>query len=45
MSNVESLNTQLGRLLNGYMNKMDEKTGQVYKSWTDTAPTVRKKAK
>jgi len=43
MANVESLNAQLGRLFNGYMNKMEEKTGRVYKNWTDMVPTVRQK--
>jgi hypothetical protein len=43
MGNVESLNKQLGRLFNGYMNKMEEKTGKTYKNWTDIVPIVRQK--
>jgi hypothetical protein len=43
MSNVESLNRQLGRLFNGYMNKMEEKSGKVYKNWTDIVGLVREK--
>jgi hypothetical protein len=42
MSNVESLNRTLGRLFNGYMNSMEEKTGKVYKEWTDVVEKVRK---
>lgn len=43
MGNVESLNRQLGRLFNGYMNKMEEKTGKRYNNWTDIVGTVRTK--
>jgi hypothetical protein len=43
MGNVESLNRQLGRLFNGYMNKMEEKTGKRYNNWTDVVNTVRVK--
>lgn len=39
---VESLNKQLGRLFNGYMNKMEEKTGEEYTDWTDVIDLVRK---
>ena len=38
---VEKLNSQLGDLLNGYMNSMETRTGQVYKEWTDILPTIR----
>jgi hypothetical protein len=31
MSNVERLNRELGRLLNGYMNAIEEQTGKTYK--------------
>ena len=41
MGNVESLNRQLGRLFNGYMNTMTKKTGKVYKEWTDILGKVR----
>jgi hypothetical protein len=42
LANVESLNKQLGRLFNGYMNKQEEKTGKVFKDWTNVIATVRK---
>ena len=38
MGNIESLNNQLGRLFNGYMNQMEEKTGKPCKNWTDIVP-------
>ena len=41
MSNVESLNKQLGRLFNGYMNRMEEETGKTYKEWTDPIDIIR----
>jgi hypothetical protein len=40
--NVEILNKDLGRILNGYMNSMEEKTGKQYKEWIEILPTVRK---
>jgi hypothetical protein len=40
---VESLNRQLGRLFNGYMNKMELKTGKDYCEWTDIIDVVREK--
>lgn len=43
MSMVESLNKQLGRLFNGYMNKKEEELGEEYKDWTDVLALVRKK--
>jgi hypothetical protein len=43
MGNVESLNKQLGRLFNGYMNQMEEKTGKRYNNWTDIVGMVREK--
>ncbi len=42
VGNVEILNKDLGRLLNGYMNSIEEKTGEVYKEWTVVLPTIRK---
>ena len=42
LSNVENLNKQLGRILNGYMNMMETKTGKTYKEWTDVLDTIRK---
>lgn len=41
MSMVESLNKQLGRLFNGYMNKKEEETGKSFKNWTDAVGTIR----
>jgi hypothetical protein len=41
LSTVESLNKQLGRLLNGYMNAKEEETGRNYNEWTDVLPTIR----
>jgi hypothetical protein len=40
--NVEILNKDLGRILNGYMNSIEEKTGKQYKEWIEILPTVRK---
>lgn len=42
VGNVEILNQNLGRLLNGYMNSIEEKTGKQYKEWTEVLPTIRK---
>ena len=42
MANVESLNRQLGRLLNGYMNRIEIKTGKEYNEWTDVIDIIRK---
>ena len=42
MSNVESLNKQLGRLFIGYMNKMEEETGKSFNEWTDIIEIIRK---
>ncbi|RZK10534.1 MAG: transposase [Flavobacterium sp.] len=41
MANVESLNGQLARLFNGYMNQMEEQTGKRYNNWTDVVDQVR----
>jgi hypothetical protein len=41
LANVESLNGQLGRLFNGYMNTKEQKTGKVYRNWDDIIDTVR----
>lgn len=43
MGNVESLYKQLGRLFNGYMNQMEEKTHKKYNNWTDILGLVREK--
>lgn len=41
LSMVESLNKQLNRLFNGYMNAIEKKTKKPYKEWTDAVDTVR----
>lgn len=38
---VERLNQSLGRVFNGYMNKVEEKTGKVYRNWSDIIDFVR----
>ena len=40
-ANVESLNRQLSRLFNGYMNSIEVKTGKTYRNWTDVITNVR----
>lgn len=42
MANVESLNKQLGRLFNGYMNMKEKETGKVFREWTNVIESVRK---
>ena len=42
VGNVEILNRDLGRLLNGYMNSIEEKTGKVFREWTTVLPLIRK---
>jgi hypothetical protein len=41
VGNVEKLNYDLGRLLNGYMNKKEQETGKTYREWTDILDTIR----
>ena len=41
MSNVESLNKQLGRLFNGYMNSIELQTAKPYREWTKAIPVIR----
>lgn len=43
VANVESLNSTLGTLLNGYMNSKEEETGQPYREWTDKLVLIRTK--
>jgi hypothetical protein len=43
VGNVEKLNYDLGRVLNGYMNKRERETGHVYREWTDILDSVREK--
>ena len=43
MAPVERLNRDLGRLFNGYMNKIEKKTNKVYREWTDIIDSVREK--
>jgi hypothetical protein len=38
---VERLNRELGRLFNGYMNAVEEKTGETFKEWVEVVPKVR----
>ena len=42
-SSIESLNRQIGRLLNGYMNQQEMETGKRCREWTDILPDVIKK--
>jgi hypothetical protein len=41
MANVESLNRQLARLFNGYMNLKEKETDLPYNEWTDVVKTIR----
>ncbi|MDR3478838.1 MAG: transposase family protein [Gammaproteobacteria bacterium] len=41
LSSVENLNGQLGYIFNLYMNEIEQKTGKVYKEWTDILDFVR----
>jgi len=41
LANVESLNKQLGRLFNGYMNMKELQTKTIYNEWTDILTTIR----
>lgn len=41
LSMVDSLIAQLGRIFNAYMNAKEEKSGKVFKNWTDIIDTVR----
>jgi hypothetical protein len=41
LSNVESLNRQLGRLFNAFMNAKEKKTGKRSVNWLDFVPKVR----
>ena len=42
LANVENLNRTLGRLLVGYMNAQEIKTGKQYNDWDDIIDTIRK---
>lgn len=42
MANIESLNNQLARLFNGYMNYKEKTTGKIYKNWDDVIDIIRK---
>lgn len=42
LANVESLNRQLGRIFNLYMNKKEKETKDTYREWTDVIDVVRK---
>lgn len=41
LANIESLNRQLGRLFNLYMNKMELETRDTYREWIDILDVVR----
>jgi hypothetical protein len=41
LSNVERLNRELGRLIIGYLNSVEEKTFKDYKEWVEIVPKVR----
>ena len=41
MANVERLNRELGRLFNGYMNAIEEETGETFREWIDVVAKVR----
>ena len=41
LSNIESLNKQLGIFFNGYMNQREITTGKEYKNWKDVLDIVR----
>ena len=43
LANVERLNGILGKLLNGYMNSVEEATGKTYREWTDKLDLIREK--
>jgi hypothetical protein len=43
LSNLESLNRQLGRLFNLYMNKQEKEKGKRFVNWLEFVPTVREK--
>lgn len=42
LANVEQLNYVIGRLLNGYMNNMEETNGKVFKEWLPAVDIIRK---
>lgn len=42
LANVEALNKQLGRLLNGYMNMKEKETGKPFTTWTNVLGVIRK---
>lgn len=41
--NIENLNKLLGRILNGYLNKIEKETGNPYREWTDILDQVVEK--
>lgn len=41
-SSIERANRTIGRILNGYMNKKEKETNEVYKEWTDIINSLRK---
>jgi hypothetical protein len=41
IANVENLNKQLGRLINGYMQTISEENNEIYSEWTDILDRLR----
>jgi hypothetical protein len=41
LSNVERLNRELGRLIIGYLNSVEEKELKTYKEWVEIVPKIR----
>ena len=41
MANVEALNKQLSRLINGYLNNIEIETNEIYNEWLDIIPLLR----
>lgn len=42
LPNIERLNGEIGKLLNGYMNAQEIKTKQPFKEWVEAVPIIRK---
>ena len=41
MGNIEKLNYDLGRVINGYLNQKEQETGKPYREWTDILDLIR----
>lgn len=42
LSNINNLSKQLGRIINGYLNYLEEKSGKTEKDWLPILPKLRK---